>query len=198
MILQCLPQELEALLSQYLSRNWHKMDVVSEANAFDLRPDGLACSHPSVARSSSFVQSSSPDDESSHQLPRATDASSQASASASPHQLSTMAPDSQRQLTHDGSGASLASHRSTLHADSESVANGGAEGRRSLTHVPSTASAGLTSWDSSSSLSGSTASGLDSLGHGKAWRRARRNWQRAFQVRLRCHCVCVRRWTTAA
>ena len=51
-------QELEALLTSYLSRNWHRMDDVLDANELDLREDGLVCL-PDAARRASVSHASS-------------------------------------------------------------------------------------------------------------------------------------------
>jgi hypothetical protein len=39
-------QELEALLTLYLSEHWDSMDLVKKANDQDLREDGLICLLP--------------------------------------------------------------------------------------------------------------------------------------------------------
>ena len=53
-ILMYLMQELEVLLTQYLSTNWHNMDMVKRANAMDMRDDGLVCvAAPSLHKSAS-------------------------------------------------------------------------------------------------------------------------------------------------
>jgi hypothetical protein len=123
-------QELEALLTAYLSQHWHKMTKVMEANELDLRADGLVC----------LVGSKR----------------------------------GQMGLSRDVSGASLHGEQSS----------------ESLTGLVATPSGALDSVDTDSSLRavsvsapGRSQGSNSSHGRGtRAWRRARHNWHRAFQV----------------
>jgi hypothetical protein len=191
-------QELEALLTQYLSHNWHRIDTVMAANALDLRRDGLVCLTPSsldtlpsaasrLSLASASRDSPRADGSTSGRRkqgsPRAqaTPYSGRASASAAPAVLASPPRGGSGGSMHSLGGASSEPGS----ARSLAISNGlggahGTSGRASMSAVSLTGSEPM----SQSSRSASMAGSLSAMGgSSRAWRRARRNWQRAYQVR---------------
>lgn len=162
------------MLTQYLSRNWKAMDTVTEANALDLRPEGLVCIAPPPASLAAHSRSST-----------SSTAFSNGSADSSVPTLAR-ADGATGSATLSRAIARVESMQSTGGANGQGAASEGS--RRLARGAASTAS--VSSYDGTgSSRSASVAGNLDRKSS-HAWRRARRNWQRAYQV---C-CIVIPTW----